>query len=106
MASKLVIASIVLIAAGLVLVVIGDTSLRFLTGVATSTPTFRGNFTGGFTGNFTRPTTGTFTGAGRVTTPAIESLTGIALVGAGLLLEVFSIFIRPKPASAPYGAGA
>ena len=106
MASKLVIASIVLVAVGLVLVVIGDTSLRFLTGVATSTPTFRGNFTGGFTGNFTRPTTGTFTGAGRVTTTAIESLIGIALVGAGLLLEVFSVFIRPRPASAPFSVGA
>jgi hypothetical protein len=36
-----------------------------------------------------------------VTTEALESLAGIALVGAGLLLEVFSIFVRPRPASVP-----
>jgi len=101
LASRLVIGSIVLIAVGLVLVVIGNPSLRFVTGTGTTstftsfTRTFGGNFTGVFPGNFTRPV-GTFGGGGRLTTATLESLAGIGLVGAGLLLEVFTIFIRPR----------
>jgi len=106
--SKLVIGSVVLIAAGLVLVVVGNPSLRFVTGTSTQVPsttftrTSGGNFTGGFPSNFnfTRGA-GTLGGGGRLTAAALESLAGIGLVGAGLLLEVFSIFIRPRPISAP-----
>ena len=108
MVSKLVIGSVALIAVGLVLVIIGNPSLRFVTGTGatgtftTFTRTSSGNFTGGFPGNFnfTRPS-GTLGGGGRLTTAALESLAGIGLVGAGLLLEVFSIFIRPRPVAAP-----
>lgn len=109
MVSKLVVGSVVLIAVGLVLVVIGNPSLRLVTGTATPgttftftgttfTRTFNGNFTGGFPFNFTRPA-GAVGGGGRLTTDEVESLAGVALVGAGLLLEVFSIFIRPRPKS-------
>lgn len=110
MASKLMVGSVALIAVGLVLIVIGNPSLRFVTGATTPTTstaftrTFTGtfNFTGGtFPGNFTRGAGGAFTGTRGVTTAAIESLAGIALVGAGLLLEVFSIFIRPRATGAP-----
>ena len=106
MVSKLVVGSMVLIAVGLVLVVIGNPSLRFVTGTSTVTfttfsRTFTGNFTfTGFPGNFTRPV-GAAVGSARVTTADVESLAGIALVGAGLLLEVFSIFIRPRSALLP-----
>ena len=106
MVSKLVMGSVALIAVGLVLVIIGNPSLRFVTGTGTTgtfttfTRTFTGNFTGGFPGgfNFTRPS-GAFGGGGRLTTAGLESLAGVGLVGAGLLLEVFSIFIRSKPVS-------
>jgi len=113
--SRLVIGSVVLIAVGLVLVIIGNPSLRLVTGTTapgttftftgttfTRTGGFSGNFTGTFPFNFTRPA-GTFGGRGSLTTDEVESLAGVALVGAGLLLEVFSVFIRPqpKPASAP-----
>jgi hypothetical protein len=105
--SKLVIGSVCLIAVGLVLVVIGNPSIRFVTGTGSSvtfttfTRTFTGNFTfGTFPGNFTRGA-GALGGAGRVTTAALESLAGIALIGAGLLLEVFTIFIRSRPAIPP-----
>ena len=117
MVSKLVIGSVVLIAVGLVLVVVGNPSLRLVTGATapgttftfsgttfTRTGGFSGNFTGTGTGtfpfNFTRPT-GTIGGRGSLTTDEVESLAGVALVGAGLLLEVFSVFIRPRPVSAP-----
>ncbi len=110
MVSKLVIGSVVLIAVGLVLVVIGNPSLRLVTGATPSGTTFTftgttftrtGNFSGTtFPFNFTR-TAGTFGGRGSLTTDEVESLVGVALVGAGLLLEVFSVFIRPKPVSAP-----
>jgi len=112
MVSKLVIGSVALIAVGLVLVVIGNPSLRLVTGTTTpgTTFTFTGTtftrtFTGNFTGsgfNFTRPA-GTFRGGANLTTDEVESLAGIALLGAGLLMEVFSIFIRPqpRPASVP-----
>jgi len=104
--SKLVIGSVVLIGVGLVLVIIGNPSLRFVTGttptgtVTTFTRTFSGNFTGftGF-GNFTRGA-GAFAGTSRITTAALESLAGVALVGAGLLLEVFTIFLGQKRATA------
>lgn len=104
MASKLVVGSIILIAAGLVLIVIGNPSLRFVTGtpsgaVTTFTRTFNGNFTGAFPGNFTRGA-GAFGGNSGVTTAALESLAGIALIGAGLLLEVFTIFIGRKQTAA------
>jgi hypothetical protein len=105
MVSKLILVSVALVAVGLVLVVIGNPSIRFVTGTSSSVAfttfarTFTGNFTSGtFPGNFTRGA-GAFGGTGRVTTAALESLAGIALIGAGLLLEVFSIFIRPRPAS-------
>ena len=109
MVSKLVVGSIVLIAVGLVLVVIGNPNLRFVTGTTTPVTTFTRttftgtfNFTGGtFPGNFTRGAGGAFASTSRVTTAALESLAGILLVGAGLLLEVFSIFIRPRAAGAP-----
>jgi len=107
--SRLVIGSVALIAVGLVLVVIGNPSLRLVTGAAPSGTTFTftgttftrtGGFTGNFTGtfpfNFTRPA-GTLSGRGSLTTDEVESLVGVALVGAGLLLEVFSVFIRPQP---------
>ena len=107
--SKLVIGSVLLIAAGLVLVIIGNPSLRFVTGTGASgtsttftrtfTGTFTGNFSGTFPGNFTRGA-GAFGGGGRVTTAALESLAGIALVGAGLLLEVFTIFLGHRQAVA------
>lgn len=113
MVSKLVIGSVVLIAVGLVLVVIGNPSLRLVTGATpsgtsftfsgttfTRTGSFTGNFTGTFPFNFTRPA-GTFGGRGSLTTDEVESLAGVALVGAGLLLEVFSVLIRPRPVSAP-----
>ncbi|HYA55898.1 MAG TPA: hypothetical protein VED22_03775 [Nitrososphaerales archaeon] len=109
MVSKLVMGSVVLIAVGLVLVVIGNPSLRLVTGATPSGTTFTftgttftrtGNFSGTFPFNFTR-TAGTFGGRGSLTTDEVESLVGVALVGAGLLLEVFSVFIRPKPVSAP-----
>ena len=106
MVSKLVVGSVVLIAAGLVLVIIGNPSLRFVTGTGSSgttttfTRTFTGNFTGFFPGNFTRGA-GTLGGGGRVTTAALESLAGIALVGAGLLLEVFTIFLGQRQVKAP-----
>jgi len=100
LASKLVLASIGLIAVGLALVVISDPLLRAVTtGGFTSAP-------GGFTGNFTRGnfTAGQFPtvrrgggGLGFGGTTAIESLAGIGLVAAGLILEVFSIFIRARP---------
>jgi len=111
--SKLVIGSVVLIAVGLVLVIIGNPSLRLVTGATPSGTTFTfsgttftrtggfsGNFSGTFPFNFTRPA-GTFGGRGSLTTDEVESLAGVALVGAGLLLEVFTVFIRPKPVSAP-----
>ena len=106
MASKLVIGSVVLIAAGLVLIVIGNPSIRFATGASPSgtfttfTRTFTGNFTGFSPGNFTRGA-GTFGGGGRVTTAALESLAGVALVGAGLLLEIFTIFLGQRQVKAP-----
>ena len=109
MVSKLVIGSVVLIAVGLVLVVIGNPSLRLVTGATPSGTTFTftgttftrtGNFSGTFPFNFTRPA-GTFGGRGNLTNDEVESLAGVALVGAGLLLEVFSVFIRPRPVSAP-----
>jgi len=106
--SKLVIGSVVLIAAGLVLIIMGNPSLRFATGTGPSTVTtftsfartFTGNFTGFFPGNFTRGA-GAFGGGGRVTTAALESLAGIALVAGGLILEIFTIFLRPKATLAP-----
>jgi len=102
--SKLVVGSVVLIAVGLVLVIIGNPSIRFVTGASSissfTTFTRTGNFTGTFPGNFTSGQFRNFA-ASRVTVPALESLAGIALVGAGLLLEVFSIFIRSKPTPAP-----
>jgi len=112
--SKLVIGSIACIAVGLVLVVIGNPSLRLVTGTGTTatfstfTRTFTGgNFTGGtFPFNFTSGAPRTFAGSSRVTTANIESVAGIALVGAGLLLEVFSIFIRPRNVGAPPAAPA
>jgi len=100
--SKLVVASIGLIAVGLVLIVISDPLLRAVTAGSGFTPG-----AGGFTGNFTR---GNFTSGQGVTfrrggggfgfggMTAIESLAGIGLVAAGLILEVFSIFIRARPA--------
>lgn len=109
MVSKLVIGSVVLIAAGLVLVIIGNPSLRFVTGSSpagtftTFTRTFNGTFTGfsgGFPGNFTRGA-GAIGGSSRITTASLESLAGVALVGAGLLLEVFTLFLRPKAAPLP-----
>ena len=111
MVSKLAIGSVVLIAVGLVLVIVGNPSLRFVTATSPSgtsttftrtsfTGSFTGNFTGVFPGNFTRGA-GTFGGTGRVTTAALESLAGIALVGAGLLLEVFTMFLGRRPAIAP-----
>jgi len=105
--SKLVVGSVVLIAVGLVLVAIGNPSIRFVTGATsissftTFTRTFGGNFTGTFPGNFTSGGFRNFAAGSRVTVAALESLAGIALVGAGLLLEVFSIFIRSKPPSPP-----
>jgi hypothetical protein len=99
--SKLVLASIGLIAVGLVLVVVSDPLLRAVT-TAGFTPG-----TGGFTGNFTRGnfTSGQFPtirrgggGLGFGSMTAIESLAGIGLVAAGLILEVFSVFIRARPA--------
>jgi L-asparagine transporter-like permease len=103
--SKLVLVSVALIAVGLVLVVISDPLLRAVTGSGGFTP---GTGTGTFTGNFTRGnfTSGQFTtfrrgGAGLIGTTAYESLAGIGLVGAGLLLEVFSLFIRASPAKPP-----
>jgi hypothetical protein len=108
MVSKLIIGSVCLIAVGIVLVVVGNPSLRFVTGTPTSTSfttftrfTFTGNFTftgGTFPGNFTRGP-GAVAGSGRVTTAALESLAGIALIGAGLVLEIFTIFIGPRPAA-------
>jgi len=104
--SKLAIGSVVLIAVGLVLITVGNPSIRFVTGATspgtstTFTRTFNGNFTGIFPGNFTRGG-GAFGGGGRVTSAAIESLAGIALVGAGLLLEVFTIFLGRRPGTAP-----
>jgi len=99
MVSKLVLASIALIAVGLALVVISDPLLRAITGTGGFTPgtgTLPGNFT---RGNFTSGQTIVFRrGGGFGATTAIESLAGIGLVGAGLLLEVFSVFIRPRPA--------
>lgn len=98
MASKLVIASVILVASGLVLIIIGNPSIRFATGASPSgasttfTRTFTGNFTGVFPGNFTRGGAA-FGGDGRITTAVLESLAGIALVGAGLLLEVFTLFL-------------
>jgi hypothetical protein len=103
MVSKLVLASIVLIAVGLVLVVVSDPLLRVVTGTGGFTPgsgTFPGNFT---RGNFTSGQPVIFRrGGGFGAMTAFESLAGIALVGAGLLLEVFSVFIKqtsPKPAT-------
>ena len=108
MVSRLVIGSVCLIAVGLVLVVIGNPSIRFVTGTSSAVTfttftrtTFTGNFTfGSFPGNFTRGA-GAFGAGGRVTTAALESLAGIALIGAGLLLEVFTIFTRPRPVAPP-----
>ena len=108
MVSRLVIGSVVLVAVGLVLVVVGNPSLRFVAGVSapsatgtfTRTSTGAFNFTGGtFPGNFTRTALGS-TARGRLNTESVESLAGVALVAAGLLLEVFSIFVRPRPAIA------
>jgi hypothetical protein len=100
--SKLALTSIVLIAVGLVLFVISDPLLRAVTGSGGFAP---GTGTGTFIGNFTRGnfTSGQFTtfrrgGAALIGTTAYESLAGIALVGAGLLLEIFSLFIRASPA--------
>jgi hypothetical protein len=109
MVSKLMVGSVALIAVGLVLVVVGNPSLRFVTGTTTGTSTtftrtFTGtfNFTGGtFPGNFTRGAGAAFAGTRGVTTAALESLAGIALVAAGLLLEIFSIFIRPRAPGVP-----
>ncbi|HME18445.1 MAG TPA: hypothetical protein VKF15_01765 [Nitrososphaerales archaeon] len=98
MVSKLALASIALVAVGLVLVVISDPLLRAVTGTGGFTPG-----TGVIPGNFTRGnfTSGQFTalrrGGGLGSTTAIESLAGIGLVGAGLLLEIFSVLIRPRP---------
>jgi hypothetical protein len=101
MVRKLVLASIGLIAVGLALIVISDPLLRAATGAGGFTPgtgTFTGNFTrGNFTsGQFTTLRRGGGLGFGGAT--ALESLAGIGLVGAGLLLEVFSVFIRTRPA--------
>ena len=102
MVSKLVLASVALVAVGLGLIVVSDPLLRVVTGTGGFTPG-----AGGFTGNFTRGnfTSGQFTalrrggggGFGLGSLTALESLAGIGLVGAGLLLEVFSIFIRARP---------
>ena len=116
MVSRLVILSIVLIATGLVLVSIGDPALRSVGSSSTGTVTnftFSRTFTGPFTRTFTSGTfsfPGTLTGFPRnftigiptssgssgLTTSELESLVGVALVGAGLLLEVFSVFLRPR----------
>ena len=112
MASKLVIVSIVLIAAGLVLAVYGNPSLRSVTGASapvrftnsTSTFTFTRtgtfSFNGTFPGNFTRGV-GATSVSSQLSTDEVTSLAGVALVAAGLLLEVFSVFLRPRPAIAP-----
>jgi hypothetical protein len=81
------------------LVVISDPLLRAVTtGGFTSAP---GGFTGNFTrGNFTSGQFPTFRrggGAGLGSLTSIESLAGIGLVAAGLILEVFSVFIRTRP---------
>ncbi|HYC12424.1 MAG TPA: hypothetical protein VEC02_07205 [Nitrososphaerales archaeon] len=101
MVSKLVLTSVALVAVGLVLIVISDPLLRAVTATGGFTPG-----SGGFTGNFTRGnfTAGSFPttfrragGFGLGSLTALESLAGIGLVAAGLLLEVFSIFIRARP---------
>ena len=117
MPSKLVTGSVILIAIGLVLVILGDPAIGFVIGAGngsstrtftfgTVTTTITGSFTGTFTRgtNFTFPSNFTFpggfrssSGGGRLTTANLETLAGISLVAAGLLLEVFSVFLIPKP---------
>jgi len=114
LASKIVIVSIVLVAAGLVLLTYTNPYIRVETGTSptgfigsgtsftrtATTFTFTGfpaNFTG--TGNFTRPG-GAFSRT-TLTTTDIESITGLGLVAAGMILEVFSLFLRPSPLPRP-----
>jgi len=112
--SKLVIVSIALVAVGLVLLVYTNPYIRVETGTSptgfvgpgtsfTRTATtftftgFPGNFTG--LGNFTR--SGGAFARNTLTTTDVESLTGLGLVAAGMILEVFSLFLRPSPPPRP-----
>ena len=109
MTSKLLIASILLIVVGLALLVYTNTYIRVetgttpgFTGVTTFARTgtftgFPGNFTG--FGNFTR--TAGEAARGALTTNGIESLVGLGLVAGGVILEVFSLFLRPNPLPRP-----
>ena len=100
MSRKLVVASIALTAVGVILLLISNPFLRFAT---STTPQFSGNFTR-FAGNFTggagnSASLGSRFNASRGLTSAtsIESILGLGLVGAGLILEVFSLFLQPQP---------
>ena len=91
-----------LIAVGLALIVYSDNALRVVTGTAgfaRSGGQFAGNFTSRqFSGNLSSSQIAAFRrAAGTVGLNAIESLAGIGLVGAGLLLEIISALIRPTP---------
>ena len=97
MVRKLVLASIGLIVCGLALIIISDTALRVVTGAA-GFPRTAGNFTSGqFFGNFTSSQFSSVRRAAGVSAVALESLAGIGLVGAGLLLEIFSVLLGPGP---------
>jgi len=114
LASKIVVVSVGLIAVGLVLLVYTNPYIRVETGATptgfvgggttftrtATTFTFTGfpsNFTG--IGNFTRPG-GAFV-RNTLTTTDIESITGLGLVAAGMILEVFSLFLRPSSPPRP-----
>jgi hypothetical protein len=104
MGRKIVIASTVLVGIGLILIAVSDPSLRAAaSGGVIRQPTENFTSTGFPTGGFNSTIfpAGGFNSTsfrairGTLTTDEIYSVLGMALVGGGLLLEVFSIFLGP-----------
>jgi hypothetical protein len=103
---RIVLVSVALTVVGIALLVISNPYLRFATGAA---PT---RFAGGFTGNFTSFSRNSTAFTSRISaarnagiTTSVESVVGLGLVAVGLILEVFSLFLVPRPVTQPAAQG-
>ena len=110
MGKRIVLVSIALTAVGIALLLVSNPYLRLANGAAST------SLTGGFTrgaGNFTNFATNSTAFAARIgaarsagVMTSVESVVGLGLVAVGLILEVFSLFLAPRPVAQPNGTKA